>query len=221
MEIDVSSGESKLRAPPGEDDSCLKVDDATAPSEDVEMEDVWKKPSEDPNPDCLQDVSPSLSFSEQRSATFIEVFSRYRKPFDEAAATAGGTKYDDNLIYRLLRTEEKNYLSAYCFDYFHNMRRQERASMLEGILDGHPEISKFLRAHLVNWLMHVCEVLSKEDTTLPFVAVSMMDRFYKLTKTAEPAKDVQLTGLTGLFIASKYFEITPIFLDQLIKEMCY
>ena len=95
MEIDVSSGECKLRAPQGEDDSCLKTmnDDATAPSEDVEMEDAWKKqPSDDTkNTECLQDVSPSLSFSQQRSATFIEVFSRYRKPFDEDAATAGGT----------------------------------------------------------------------------------------------------------------------------------
>lgn len=53
MEIDVSSGECKLKAPPGEDDSCLKIDDTTAQSEDVDMEDVWKKPSEDTKPECL------------------------------------------------------------------------------------------------------------------------------------------------------------------------
>jgi hypothetical protein len=40
MEIDVSSGECKLRAPAGEEDSCLQVEEPTAPSEDVEMEDV-------------------------------------------------------------------------------------------------------------------------------------------------------------------------------------
>ena len=45
--------------------------------------------------------------------------------------------------------------------------------MLDGILDNHPDISKFLRAHLINWLVHVCEVLTKDDATLPFVAISM------------------------------------------------
>ena len=93
--------------------------------------------------------------------------------------------------------------------------------MLDGILDNHPDISKFLRAHLINWLVHGCEVMTKDDATLPFVAISMMDRYYKVMKQPEPSKDVQLTGLTGLFIASKFFEITPIFMDQLIKDMCY
>jgi TorA maturation chaperone TorD len=51
-----------------------------------------------------------------------------------------------------------------------------------GILNSHPAVSHFLRAHLINWLVNVCEVLKKEDATLPFVAVNMMDRFYKLTK---------------------------------------
>ena len=32
---------------------------------------------------------------------------------------------------------------------------------------------------------------------------------------------MQLTGLTAIFMASKYLEITPIFLDQLVNEMGY
>ena len=32
---------------------------------------------------------------------------------------------------------------------------------------------------------------------------------------------MQLTGLTALFMASKYLEITPLFLDQLVNEMGY
>ena len=93
--------------------------------------------------------------------------------------------------------------------------------MLDGILDCHPHITKFLRAHLIDWLIQVCEVLPKEDSTLPFVAINIMDRFYKLNRQSQPAVEVQLTGLTGLFIASKYFEVTPIFMDQMVNEMCY
>lgn len=48
-----------------------------------------------------------------------------------------------------------------------------------------------------------------------------MDRFYHLTKKPQPPHEVQLTGLTGLFICSKYFEVTPIFMDQMLQDMCY
>jgi hypothetical protein len=52
-------------------------------------------------------------------------------------ATNGGITFDHNLIYRLLRTEEKNYLMVYWLEYFHNLRKTERVSMLDGILDNH------------------------------------------------------------------------------------
>jgi hypothetical protein len=50
------------------------------------------------------------------------MFSQFRKPFDEKAATNNGKCYDQNLIYRMLRTEEKNFLMMYWLDYFHNLR---------------------------------------------------------------------------------------------------
>lgn len=110
----------------------------------------------------------------------------------------------------------------YWLDYFTHLRRTETASMLDGILDCHPQVSKFLRAHLIDWLVHVTEVLpNKEDATLPFVAINIMDRFYKACKQPQSANEVQLTGLTGLFIASKYFEVTPIFMGDMVKDMCY
>ncbi|TNV81199.1 hypothetical protein FGO68_gene5972 [Halteria grandinella] len=152
---------------------------------------------------------------------FLEVFSKIRPLYDEQADTKGGKDYDNSKIYRLLRTEDKNFLSVYCFDYFLNLRKQEPHSMHDGILDAHPSITRFLRAHLIDWLTHACEVLPKEDCTLPFIATGMMDRFYKASKVAQPESEIQLTGLTGLFIASKYFEITPIFLKQLVSEMGY
>ena len=102
------------------------------------------------------------------------------KPFeDKVKASTKGTKLDSNLIYRLLRTEEKNFLSSYWLDYFHHLRKSEPRSMLSGILDKHPQCSKYLRAHLIDWLMHVCDVLTKDDLTVPFVAVSLMDRYFK------------------------------------------
>lgn len=153
--------------------------------------------------------------------SFISIFSRIRPVFDEEKATNGRRDYDSNKIYRLLRTDERNFLSYYWLDYFLNLRKIETHSMHEGILDGHPGISRFLRAHLIDWLVHACEVLPKEDVTLPFVACSIMDRFYKFMTPAQPASEVQLTGLTGLFMASKYFDVHPIFMKELVNDMGY
>ena len=49
--------------------------------------------------------------------------------------------------------------------------------MIENCLDNHPSISKFLRAHMINWIFHVCKVLKKEDKSLPFCCINLMDRY--------------------------------------------
>ena len=78
----------------------------------------------------------------------------------------------------LLRTDEKNFLQDYWKQYFDNLRRNETRSMVTGVLDKHPSITRFLRAHLVDWLFHVCHVLPKDDYTLPFITIKMLDRFF-------------------------------------------
>lgn len=59
----------------------------------------------------MQDVSPTLTLSQKKEKSFIEVFSVSHKPYDEGANTGNFTKYDQSLIYRLVRTEEKNFLA--------------------------------------------------------------------------------------------------------------
>lgn len=41
------------------------------------------------------------------------------------ADTDGGRTYNEAMIYRLLRTEEKNYLMIYWLDYFQHLRKSE------------------------------------------------------------------------------------------------
>ena len=82
-----------------------------------------------------------------------------------------------------MRTEERNFLHEYWYEYFDNLRKKESHSMVSKVLDRHDSvITRYLRAHLVDWLMHVCEVLPKEDFTLPFIAVNMSDRFFMNTQ---------------------------------------
>lgn len=78
----------------------------------------------------------------------------------------------------LLKTEEKNYLNCYWFDYFSDMRAREIISMCEDPLQNHPDTTKYLRAHFIDWLFHALKCLEKQDTTIPYMALNMMDRYY-------------------------------------------
>ena len=48
-----------------------------------------------------------------------------------------------------------------------------------------------------------------------------MDRFYDLTTEIFPAKDLQLTAVSALFLASKNFEVDPIDLSTCVKTLCF
>ena len=118
------------------------------------------------------------------------------------------------MVLRIMRTEEVKYIHEYWYEYFENLRKTESHSMVKKVLDRHqPIVTRHLRAHLIDWITHVCDVLPKEDFTLPFIAANMTDRFFMLTQKTIQPQDMQLTGLTALFMASKYLEITPLFLD--------
>lgn len=113
-------------------------------------------------------------------------------------------------------------MQQYWRQYFDNLRRNEQRSMLPEILKNHPQISRYLRAHLIDWLYHVCQVLPKEDQTLPFIAVNIMDRYFSKVKDRSlESSQVQLTGLAALFMVSKFLEIVPLFLQDVVRDMAY
>ena len=48
-----------------------------------------------------------------------------------------------------------------------------------------------------------------------------MDRFYDKAKESLPVKDLQLTAVTSLFIASKNLEVDPLDLNTCCKTLCF
>ena len=60
------------------------------------------------------------------------------------------------------------------------MRIREHESMCNDPLAHHPDTTKYLRAHFVDWVFHVHKCLEKSDTTVPYLALNMMDRYYQL-----------------------------------------
>ncbi|CDW86962.1 n-terminal domain containing protein [Stylonychia lemnae] len=216
------------------ENSKLDLHTKTLPStpQDVEMEDQDDKPLHKDSLELPQ-IQPTRKLMPQtikplklETPKLKHTGNTFQKCFLEKfsvknfAAQLGKREMNNPFKANLIRTEEKNYLNEYWFDYFNDLRQQEIRSMVEDPLKNHPENTKYLRAHFVNWIFHVNQCLDKKDTTLPYLALNLMDRFYKHQTISQSYHQLQLNGVTCLFIVSKVFEIVPIDLPQMIQELC-
>ena len=88
------------------------------------------------------------------------------------------------------------------FEYF---KEQEKVtSVRPHYLLKQPQVSETMRSVLVDWMINVQTQFKLAPETL-FLAISLVDRF--LDAVVVPRDKVQLTGVTALFIASKYEEV--------------
>lgn len=70
-----------------------------------------------------------------------------------------------------------------------------------------------MRSVLINWLLEIQSKLTLSDRTL-FMAVGIFDRV--LVKKIITRQRLQLLGITSFFIASKFEDVSPPDLDQLV-----
>ena len=68
------------------------------------------------------------------------------------------------------------------------------------------EVTPGMRAILVDWLVQVHHQFSLHQETL-YLGVGILDRY--MAKVAAQKKELQLIGVTSLFLAAKYEEIYP------------
>jgi transcription termination factor NusB len=121
----------------------------------------------------MQDIdlihSAGVSVSSFENKTFEEMISFVCKlpcitsAERKAGEAAAKFRSDRFFTVKFVRSEERRYLSNYWKQHFDELRKNETRSMLTGVLENHSDISRFLRAHLVDWLFHVCNALKKDD----------------------------------------------------------
>ncbi|XP_077542831.1 cyclin E [Haemaphysalis longicornis] len=77
----------------------------------------------------------------------------------------------------------------------------------ETVLERHPALQPRMRAILLDWLIEVCEVYRLHRDTY-YLAQDVIDRY--LAKSSDlPKNQLQLLGITALFLAAKMEEIYP------------
>jgi hypothetical protein len=71
---------------------------------------------------------------------------------------------------------------------------------------------------MIDWMLEVLTTFKNSDQTY-FLAVNLMDRYFKIKKTPQPAGELHLTGIISMFIASKYEDIVPLMMKTVINKI--
>ena len=79
-------------------------------------------------------------------------------------------------------------------------------------------ISKRQRAKITDWIIEVLSIFKQSNETT-FRALHLMDLYLKHEKQTQTLRDLHLTGVVCMFIASKLHAVIPIKLPQLVREI--
>ena len=112
-------------------------------------------------------------------------------------------------------------MKQYGRELFEDMVSNEYKAMFPSLLTNQVGITRQLRAAVIDWLFEVGAKINIDDKQVLFQCVNLMDRFYEAQQVRLPSKDLQLTAVTALFIASKNLEVDPIDLKQCVSTLCF
>lgn len=106
-------------------------------------------------------------------------------------------------------------VSEYVNDIYNYLNRlEETFAIRENFLEGHKQINHKMRTILIDWINEVQYQYKLEIDTY-HMTVSIIDRYLQLI-TDTPKKELQLVGVTAMFIASKYEELFPPDIDDFV-----
>lgn len=92
-------------------------------------------------------------------------------------------------------------VSHYAMDIFEYLRHQEHKYQIKDYMSTQPELSKWMRSLLVDWMVEVQESFELNHETL-YLAIKIVDTYLGKEKVAKDS--LQLLGAAALLIACKY-----------------
>jgi cyclin A len=71
---------------------------------------------------------------------------------------------------------------------------------------------------MIDWMAEVLSTFKTSDQTF-FLAVNIMDRYFKNTDSLLKSSDLHLVGVATMFIASKYEDVIPLLMRTVINKI--
>ena len=82
------------------------------------------------------------------------------------------------------------------------------------------KITAALRSRMVDWMIEVLTNFKCDDQTF-FLAVSLLDRYFKGKQETREVSDLHILGVTSMFIASKYEDIYPLKMKMVFEKIAH
>ena len=99
------------------------------------------------------------------------------------------------------------------YEYFRSKEADTDVTLTSTYMNGQPHINAAMRSILMDWLIEVNLKMKHVPATL-YLIVNIVDRY--LSKATVKRSELQLVGVTALFIASKYEEIYQCELEEMV-----
>ncbi|KAJ7976564.1 Cyclin [Quillaja saponaria] len=147
--------------------------------------------------------------SKKKSNTLTSVLSARSK------AACGVTKKPKEQIVDIDASDIGDELAAveYIEDIYKFYKLVEHESRPRDYMDSQHEINERMRAILIDWLVDVHRRFDLSRETL-YLTINIIDRFLAIQTV--PKKELQLVGISAMLMASKYEEIWPPAVDELV-----
>ncbi|KAL7047785.1 hypothetical protein ACKWTF_003100 [Chironomus riparius] len=104
-------------------------------------------------------------------------------------------------------------VSHYAMDIFEYLKHQEAKYQIKDYMSQQPEITKWMRCLLVDWMVEVQESFELNHETL-YLAIKIVDTYLGHQRVSKDS--LQLLGAASLLIACKYDERTPPLVDDFL-----
>ena len=77
-----------------------------------------------------------------------------------------------------------------------------------------------MRARMVDWMIEVLTNFRCDDQAF-FVAVKLMDRYFKQSPRLLSVSDLHVIGVTAMFVASKFEDIYPLKMKTIHEKIAH
>jgi len=110
--------------------------------------------------------------------------------------------------------KQSDFLTLQNYMNYLRQQRHKHVKYDESLMDNHPDLEPKMRSILLDWLMEVCDCFHLQKSTF-YLAISYIDSYLSDTgtntvnKTLVAKSQLQLLGITALFVAAKIEEIEP------------
>jgi len=150
----------------------------------------------------------------------LEPVAREDKRHEDAIPEITEREIEKSIAYTVDINEQcNNSIKDYISDIIKTLKIKDKEATPVNPLKKH-RIPMNLRAKMVDWMIEVLSSYKCCDQTF-FIAVHLMDLFLEKTNVQHEVSDLHLTGVTCMFMASKYEEIYPLRLSVIHEKIAH